>query len=155
MCVNVRLVVDTILARCRRYFMQEAVQHQYELVNLCAEEAVAFADETAFSIAVMNCVKNSIDAYRERHTEGTKSIVVSCRDEGQAPHDACVVSVVDDAGGIPPEVTRRLGQVLFTTKGERGTGLGMCNVGDAMGRLGGRTVLATACHATARAPLAP
>ncbi len=147
-CIPVGTVVDSILARCQRYFVAEGLQHARELVNDCPTDAEAFADTAALTVALMNCVKNSLDAYGETFSSGIASVVVSSHTEGEAPEDACVISIVDDAGGIPLDVTNRLGQMLVTTKGPRGTGLGMCNVVDAVARLNGRVVLATSRQPT-------
>jgi signal transduction histidine kinase len=48
------------------------------------------------------------------------------RDESGEMHQAgALVEVIDNGPGIPPEVMDRLFQPFFTTKGERGTGLGL------------------------------
>jgi PAS domain S-box-containing protein len=44
---------------------------------------------------------------------------------GQKLEAGAIVEVIDNGPGIPPEVRDRLFQPFFTTKGERGTGLGL------------------------------
>ncbi|MGA8528989.1 MAG: HAMP domain-containing sensor histidine kinase, partial [Acidobacteriaceae bacterium] len=47
------------------------------------------------------------------------------------------VSVGDNGSGIPLEVQRRLGEPFFTTKGQRGTGLGLWVTRSIVERYGG------------------
>jgi PAS domain S-box-containing protein len=44
---------------------------------------------------------------------------------GKKYEDGVIVEIIDDGVGIPPEVLQHLFQPFFTTKGERGTGLGL------------------------------
>jgi len=44
---------------------------------------------------------------------------------GQTIEEGAILEVIDNGPGIPPEVQDRLFQPFFTTKGERGTGLGL------------------------------
>ena len=41
------------------------------------------------------------------------------------PEPGAIVEIIDDGPGIPPDVREHLFQPFFTTKGERGTGLGL------------------------------
>jgi hypothetical protein len=47
------------------------------------------------------------------------------------------ISVGDNGSGIPPEVQHRLGEPFFTTKGQRGTGLGLWVTRSIVQRYGG------------------
>lgn len=48
------------------------------------------------------------------------------------------ITIADNGTGIPPEIRRRLGQPFFTTKGQRGTGLGLWVSRSILERYGGR-----------------
>jgi len=78
---------------------------------------VVLGDPTELREVLTNLVKNAVEAI-----EGRGSVVLS------ASETAGVVSVVveDDGPGIPAELQSRLFTPFFTTKGERGTGLGLC-----------------------------
>lgn len=74
-------------------------------------------DPTELREVITNLLKNSLDVLPEGGT-----IVVSVADA-----DAQVlVSVEDDGPGIPEDVLPKVCDPFFTTKGERGTGLGLC-----------------------------
>lgn len=77
------------------------------------------ADRTQLATAVTNLVKNAVEAM-----DGKGRLVLGLRREG--PH---VVLVVEDSGpGIAPEIKDRLFTPYVTTKGSRGTGLGLALV---------------------------
>jgi len=60
---------------------------------------------------------------------------------GASPEEGAVVEVVDNGPGIPPEVLPQLFQPFFTTKGERGTGLGLWVSQGIMRKHGGKLEL--------------
>lgn len=147
----VRGLVDSVLDRCRRYFIEEGQRAHYILENRCSPQSACYADLAPLTMALMNAVKNAIDAYRDRSCPAPR-IVVTSNEQRERGGTACVISILDDAGGIPADVLNRLGQMLVTTKGSRGTGLGMCIVIESLARLNGRVVLATSRDTTEHAP---
>jgi hypothetical protein len=54
--------------------------------------------------------------------------------------------VGDNGSGIPPEVQHRLGEPFFTTKGQRGTGLGLWVTRSIIQRYGGEIQLRSSVH---------
>lgn len=74
-----------------------------------------------------NLITNAAEAAGEG---GTVTVRVTPQqaftdDAGQRHEAGAIVEVIDNGPGIPPEVQERLFQPFFTTKGERGTGLGL------------------------------
>lgn len=68
-----------------------------------------------------NLIGNALDAYEERGMRDGRVEVAARREDGRV-----VVTVADDAGGIPPDVLPHVFDELFTTKEPgRGTGLGL------------------------------
>jgi signal transduction histidine kinase len=51
------------------------------------------------------------------------------------------ISIADDGPGIPPEIQRRIFDPFFSTKGSKGTGLGLANVKKGVEEHGGRVTL--------------
>jgi len=86
-----------------------------------ADELVVNGHRNEFSHVIMNLVNNARDAFRERGTTAP-TIVISLAKEG----DRAVVTVADNAGGIPKEILPRVFDAYFTTKApESGTGIGL------------------------------
>ena len=88
------------------------------LVRLEADAPqVVRGDPTELREVLTNLVKNALDAL----DQGGTIVVRSAREDGQVR-----VTVTDDGPGIPEEILSRVCDPFFTTKGERGTGLGLC-----------------------------
>jgi signal transduction histidine kinase len=84
-----------------------------------------FFDPKNIARCIMNLVGNAIDATPEG---GGKRIALRTRVEtGKAPGggDWAVVEVADQGTGIPPEARDKVFDLLFSTKGSKGTGLGL------------------------------
>jgi signal transduction histidine kinase len=76
----------------------------------------------------VNLLRNAVDA-----VEGESEVLVRTRAEG--PHG--VVEVGDTGTGMSPEVQEKLFRPLFTTKGDRGKGLGLATCYAIVRRHGG------------------
>ncbi len=85
-------------------------------------------DESALREALTNLIFNAVDAM----PAGGRVTVRARRDGG-----AAVIEVADTGTGMSPEVRKRCLEPFFTTKGERGTGLGLSMVFGIIQRHGG------------------
>lgn len=85
-------------------------------------EGVSLVGEPArLAQVLVNLVTNAVDAYEDRPGTGGP-VVVHARQAGEE----VVISVHDQAGGMPPEVAEHIFEELYTTKEPgRGTGLGL------------------------------
>ena len=85
---------------------------------------------------LMNLIVNAADAYDERDTSAAaRLILIGARQQG----DWMVVSVADQAGGIPAAVIERVFDPFFTTKPPgKGTGLGLAISFAAVAEMGGQ-----------------
>lgn len=90
-------------------------------------------DRTELREVVTNLVKNALDALNHGGT-----ITVSAAADGRVVR----VAVIDDGPGIPSELRERVFTPFFTTKGDRGTGLGLCLCKQIIERHGGTLSLA-------------
>src|SRR5690348_1974221 len=93
------------------------VERQYD----CPEEANVYPGEMRQVLS--NLVTNAVEASSMR---GRLRIRIRCARNWSDPGvKGLRISVADNGTGIDPAVQRRLGEPFFTTKGQRGTGLGL------------------------------
>ena len=88
-------------------------------------------DPTQLYRCLLNLVSNAVDACGE---DGRVRVRV-CRADGK---ERFTLSVTDDGEGIAPEHRQRLFAEFFTTKGSRGTGLGLPVTAKLVAGMGGR-----------------
>ena len=114
------------------------VERQYD----CGEEAIVYPGEMRQVLS--NLVTNAIEASSLR---GRLQLRVRCTRSWSDPEVRGIrVSVADNGSGIPPEVRHRLGEPFFTTKGQRGTGLGLWVTRSIIQRYGGEMQLRSSVH---------
>jgi signal transduction histidine kinase len=84
-----------------------------------------FFDPKNVSRCIMNIVGNAIDATPDGTTG--KTIEIRTRTEPGGPNgmDWAVVEVADQGTGIPPEARDKIFDLMYSTKGSKGTGLGL------------------------------
>ncbi|MBK5259036.1 MAG: PAS domain-containing protein [Thermoanaerobaculia bacterium] len=87
--------------------------------NLPADSPFVTGIASEVREALVNLLRNSVDAIR-----GAGKIRVDVRRES----GRVALEVADDGEGMPPEVQEKLFRPLFTTKGARGSGLGLASV---------------------------
>ncbi|MBN1518073.1 GAF domain-containing sensor histidine kinase [Candidatus Sumerlaeota bacterium] len=86
------------------------------------------ADKDQIFRCLLNLVGNAYDALSERGGEITvsASLVEGGEEHGVEGADRCIsVRVIDDGPGIPPEYQEEIFSPFFSSKGSRGTGLGL------------------------------
>jgi signal transduction histidine kinase len=82
---------------------------------------VIYGYETLFEQVIINLVSNARDAF-EDSKQDIKYVKISCKKE----NDTIFVEVEDNIkGGIPKKVQDKIFNPYFTTKGTKGTGLGL------------------------------
>ncbi len=82
------------------------------------------ADRTQLMTALTNLIKNAVEAME--YVENKRLAVRLSKEKGADKEPDTVVIIIDDAGpGIADEIRERLFTPYVTTKGSRGTGLGL------------------------------
>jgi len=80
-----------------------------------------FFDSTGIHSALSNLISNALEACRPRENVGECQVVVAGRVEGAR----LLIQVTDNGEGIPQEVKDKLFNKFWSTKGHKGTGLGL------------------------------
>lgn len=139
--VDLAAVAERAVALARpRWKDQALLQGRVIDVVLDPESpAVADAVEEDLREAVLNLVINAVDAILDSASGGPHRIEVRTGQDG--PH--CVLEVHDNGPGMPAEVRERCLEPFFTTKGARGTGLGLAMVHRVVQQHQGRLTLVT------------
>jgi signal transduction histidine kinase len=80
----------------------------------------AHLDRELIYDAILNIVDNAVDACSTQ-----ENAAVSIRVSADADANMAEVCIRDNGPGIPPDIRERVFEEFFTTKGKRGTGLGL------------------------------
>ena len=99
---------------------------------LSEQNPVWMLDEVQFQRALLNLVLNAADAVQQRKKKQVR-IITSVNKQ-----NFLVVGVVDNGSGISPQKINRVLDLFFTTKGTRGTGLGLPMVQKFVEKSGGK-----------------
>jgi signal transduction histidine kinase/CheY-like chemotaxis protein len=120
----VRQVVDLTRARWHDMPMQRGIVVEMKL-DLAADLPPMLGVESEIREALINLLLNAVDAMPNG---GTLVLATTAAQdvENQAPKIHCEVR--DTGGGMDEQTRRRCLEPFFTTKGERGTGLGLAMV---------------------------
>ena len=128
-------LLEEVLSLYGRRILEKSicVERQYD----CPEEALVYPGEMRQVLS--NLVTNAVEA---SSLHGRLLLRVRCTRSWTDPGVHGIrISVGDNGSGIPPEVRRRLGEPFFTTKGQRGTGLGLWVTRSIVQRYGGEMQL--------------
>ena len=105
---------------------------------------VLLCDTEALSRAILNVVTNAIDAVEEQ-SDGTVNITTEINEKREVVH----VRVTDNGPGIPAETLPDIFNLFVSTKGAKGTGLGLTVSQKILREHGGDiSVESTATHGT-------
>jgi signal transduction histidine kinase len=134
-------LMEEVLALYSRRIAEKnlRIERRYE----CREEALVFPGEMRQVLS--NLVTNAIEA---SSMNGRLYLRVRrSRSWSDAGVRGIRIAVADTGTGIPADVQRRLGEPFFTTKGQRGTGLGLWVTRSIVERYGGEIQLRSSTSA--------
>ncbi len=109
--------IEHLVAEVFDMSMARAEQHGVELKLERGEVGIVYLDSRDIFRVILNLVGNAIDACEDN---GGVVIVTTRKDA----HGA-YIDVADNGPGIPPEIQAKLFHAFMTTKGSKGTGLGL------------------------------
>jgi signal transduction histidine kinase len=88
---------------------------------LCTDDVLIEGYETLLEQVFINLLTNARDAFLENKISNAK-IIIKCEfDE----NGNIYIHFIDNAGGVPPSIKEKIFNPYFTTKGPKGTGLGL------------------------------
>lgn len=133
-------LLEEVLTLYRRHILEKdlRVERRYD----CPEEALLYPGEMRQVLS--NLVTNAIEASLPHGQLRLR--LRPARSWSDPGVRGLRLSVGDNGSGIPPDVQRRLGEPFFTTKGQRGTGLGLWVTRSILQRCGGEMQLRSSVH---------
>ncbi len=124
--VDINALVEQVIELTRARWFDLPQQHGcvIELRKNLAELPGIMGAETEIRDALTNLIFNAVDAMPEGGTLTVSTSVTRVADDARLVH----IDVTDTGVGMDEETRRRCLEPFFTTKGERGTGLGLAMV---------------------------
>jgi PAS domain S-box-containing protein len=103
-------------------FLEDSFRNRQITVKVVAgEDPVINGYPNEYSQVLLNVLLNARDAFAQRRVDDAKVTITTLSENGKA-----VVTITDNAGGIPSEVMDRIFDPYFTTKSpDQGTGVGL------------------------------
>jgi PAS domain S-box-containing protein len=91
-----------------------------EIVMNCIDDHIIQGYPNEYSQVILNILCNAKDVLLKRKTVNPKVMITTKVEDGRS-----VVTISDNAGGIPDEIIDKVFEPLFTTKGPQGSGIGL------------------------------
>ena len=95
-------------------------ERQIAVEIICQDEPTVTGYPNEYSQVLLNILINARDAFEKRPTETPCIRIVVAEENGRA-----VVTISDNAGGVPSEILDNIFEPYFSTKGVQGTGIGL------------------------------
>lgn len=131
------LHLEEVITETLGFLEREAKNRGVRLdLDLAADLPEIVSDRGQLQQIFLNIVGNALDAVvskADQSVEGKRVEVICAR----AGADALAVTVRDNGKGMPPEVLRHIFEPFYSTKKDKGTGLGMFITYGIVRRLGG------------------
>ncbi|MBC7962763.1 MAG: PAS domain-containing protein [Steroidobacteraceae bacterium] len=114
---NVHEAIDNSLS-----LLEGSLQNPPISIEIVAKDRpVVHGYQNEFAQALLNILLNARDAFIEREIDEPKVTITISNEDG-----CSVITVADNAGGIPEEIMGKIFEPYFTTKGpQQGTGVGL------------------------------
>jgi len=94
---------------------------QIRIEVVANNDSIIYGLQNEFAQVLLNILTNARDALIERKIDDPSVMITICREGGRT-----VVTVADNAGGIPEEIMGKIFDPYFTTKGPQSvTGVGL------------------------------
>ena len=121
--VNLKEMIEDLILLIEGRFHPLGVNISASLPNGIVVEGYPAELRQVFTNLITNAAESAGEGGTVRVSIETQSAGVS--PYGEKIPEGAIVEVTDNGSGIPPEIQNQLFRPFFTTKGERGTGLGL------------------------------
>ncbi len=118
--VSVNNFVDTLLMTISRSAAQRRIEINRKFENLNTNETFE-VDENALLAAMINILENSVEACSENPPERPGAIFFQVKID----HDKVLFTVQDNGPGMDKATLKNIFTIFFSSKGNKGTGLGL------------------------------
>jgi signal transduction histidine kinase len=125
--------VNTLLGKLKVFLKYGAGPGIRIMLDLAPDLPKCLVDPPQFNSAILNLIVNARDAMPDGGAIRIGTTLIA--EEGHVKFVR--LRVCDDGVGMSPEVTKRIFDPYFTTKGDNGTGLGVPQVNALMKQVGG------------------
>lgn len=113
---NVSRVVSSALSLVKASFDSSQIQ----IVMNCMDDPVIHGYQNEYTQVILNILSNAKEALMAGKTGKPQVIITTSSEDGRS-----VVTISDNAGGIPEEIIAKVFDPHFSTKGPQGTGIGL------------------------------
>lgn len=113
-------LIDQILENFKVITVNEFNKNNCKLELNVNENLEIFGESNKLTQVIINIVMNSLQAYTELETKTRKVIITTKSD-----NENNIIEIEDFAGGIPERIVDHMFKDILTTKGTKGTGIGM------------------------------
>ncbi len=97
------------------------LKHKNIAIDCVASESIAlYGNPNALAQVLLNLIGNARDALISRHIAHARIALKATVSNGQG-----IITISDNAGGIPDDLLERIFEPYFSTKAEKGTGIGL------------------------------
>lgn len=102
--------------------IEDSFKNQHISIEVIAkDDPVIFGYRNEYAQVLLNILNNARDAFMARGTDDPRVTITKDCEDGRA-----ILTVADNAGGIPEEIICKIFDPYFTTKGpQQGTGVGL------------------------------
>ena len=116
---NIKKFLDKCINLVKASFDENTIEAIHEIDY----KIDSLGDPNQLSQALINILNNAKDALKEAENIHKKLVFIISIKENE--NKQIVISIKDNAGGIPENIINNVFEPYFTTKGEKGTGLGL------------------------------
>jgi len=135
--VDLNRMIGEILADCQRKAAAAGIELKAALDDRLPP---AMLDPNRMHDSILNLIGNAIEALEEARTAEGR---ISATTHFDAERAEITIRIEDNGPGMPPHVRQKVFEPFFSTKGSRGTGLGLAVVKKTMEEHGGSLRLDT------------